>query len=64
MIYNLINEDSPAFQLISGKITKSEFMEIMVKRGRKEKRSFQGAERLLYDRGNRMPNLIPRKLVV
>lgn len=61
MFYDLVSEDSPAVKLISGRINVSEFMEIMVLKGHKEKKSFQEAERLLYDRGNRMPNLNPRK---
>jgi hypothetical protein len=59
MWYNLENKNSPIGQLIDGIITTSEFMEIMVKRGHKEKKAFETAERIKYDRGNRMPNLKP-----
>lgn len=61
MTYNLSDENSPAYKLITGKITTSEFMETQIKLGRKPKRAFEEAERLLYDRGNRMPNLNPKK---
>lgn len=64
MSYDLNDENSIEAKLISGKITKSEFMEISVGRGYKEKRAFEYAERLLYDRNNRMPNLRPRNLVI
>lgn len=54
--------NSPVANLVSGKITISEFMEIKVKHGYKEKKAFQVAQSILYDRGNRMPNLRPRKI--
>lgn len=53
-------EDSLIGQLKAGKINRSEFMAVLVKAGWKEKRAFEFAERMLYDRYNRMPHLKPR----
>lgn len=41
--------------------TISQVMSLLIGQGMKDKKAFQRAENLLYERYNRMPNLRPRR---